>query len=170
MTSAPLVPAVADVGPGSVDDLAGSLRTQINRLAYRLRIPATKSGITPTRLAALAALARHDTGCRRGDLAAAMGVSPARMARLVDIAVKAQWVHRQRDSRDARAFVLRLSGHGRRTLYGLRREGTSRLSADVEELTDNELRTFAAAHPDPARYCRPQAHRRHLHPMTRSTR
>jgi MarR family len=91
MTSAPLVPAVADVGPGSVDDLAGSLRTQINRLAYHLRIPVTKSGITPPRLAALAALARHDTECRQGDLAAAMGVSPARMTRLVDITVKAQW-------------------------------------------------------------------------------
>lgn len=147
MTSAPPVPAVADQGPSSADDLAGSLRTELARLAYHLRIPATKSGITPTRLAALAALARHDQGCRQGDLAIEMGISPASMTRLVDIMVTARWVLRQRDPSDARAFVLRLSDHGRSTLEGLRSEGTSRLSADIEALTDDERRTLAAAIP-----------------------
>ena len=147
MRSAPPVPAAADHGPCSADDLAGSLRTEINRLAYHLRIPATKSGITPTRLAALAALARHEQGCRQGDLAAEMGISPASMTRLVDIMVKAKWVLRQRDPSDARAFVLRLSGHGRRTLDSLRSEGTSQLSTDIEHLTVDERRTLAAAIP-----------------------
>jgi DNA-binding MarR family transcriptional regulator len=147
MTSAPPVPAAADQGPCSADDLAGSLRTEINRLAYHLRIPATKSGITPTRLAALAALARHDQGCRQGDLAIEMGISPASMTRLVDIMSTARWVLRERDPSDARAFVLRLSDHGRATLEGLRSEGTSRLSADIEALTDDERRTLAAAIP-----------------------
>ncbi len=147
MTSAPPVPAAADQGPCSADGLAGSLRTELARLAYHLRIPATKSGITPTRLAALAALARHDQGCRQGDLAIEMGVSPASMTRLVDIMVTARWVLRQRDPSDARAFVLRLSDHGRSTLEGLRSEGTSRLSADIEALTDDERRTLAAAIP-----------------------
>jgi len=68
MTSAPPVEAVAGESPGSVDDLAGSLRTEVSRLAYHLRVPATKSGITPTRLAALAALARHDHGCRQDEV------------------------------------------------------------------------------------------------------
>src|ERR1019366_3031221 len=49
MTSAPPVPAAADQGPCSAEHLAGSLRTEINRLAYHLRIPATTSGITPPR-------------------------------------------------------------------------------------------------------------------------
>jgi DNA-binding MarR family transcriptional regulator len=147
MTSALPVPSAHDEGPGSVDDLAGSLRTEVSRLAYHLRIPATKSGITPTRLAALAALARHDEGCRQGDLAVEMGVSPASMTRLVEIMVTAKWVLRQRDPSDARAFVLRLSGHGRRTLEGLRSEGTSRLSLDIKELTDDERQILAAAIP-----------------------
>jgi len=147
MTTTARAPAVAIEGPGSVDDLAGSLRTELARLAYHLRIPATKSGITPTRLAALAALARHDQGCRQGDLAIEMGISPASMTRLVDIMVTARWVLRQRDPSDARAFVLRLSDHGRSTLEGLRSEGTSRLSADIEALTDDERRTLAAAIP-----------------------
>src|SRR5450759_4384160 len=98
MRSAPPVPAAADHSSCSADGLAGSLRTEINRLAYHLRIPATKSGITPTRLAALAALARHDQGCRQGDLAIEMGISPASMTRLVDIMVSAKWVLRQRDT------------------------------------------------------------------------
>jgi len=113
MTSTPHVGAIVDAGVCSVDDLAGSLRTEINRLAYHLRTPATKSGITPTRLAALAALARHDHGCRQGDLAVEMGISAASMTRLVDILIDANWVLRQRDQSDARAFVLQLSDHGR---------------------------------------------------------
>jgi DNA-binding MarR family transcriptional regulator len=147
MTTTALPPAVVTEGPGSVDDLAGSLRTEISRLAYHLRIPATKSGITPTRLAALAALARHDQGCRQGDLAVEMGISPASMTRLVDIMVTARWVLRQRDPSDARAFVLRLSSHGRSTLENLRSEGTSRLSTDIRGLTDDDRRTLAAAIP-----------------------
>lgn len=147
MKAAARAPAVAGEGPCSADDLAGSLRTELSRLAYHLRIPATRSGITPTRLAALAALARHDQGCRQGDLASEMGVSPASMTRLVEILVTARWVARERDSSDARAFVLRLSEHGRSTLEGLRSEGTSRLSDDIEALTDQERRTLAAAVP-----------------------
>jgi DNA-binding MarR family transcriptional regulator len=147
MRQSPPAPAVSLTSPCSDDDLAGSLRTELSRLAYHLRIPATKSGITPTRLAALAALARHDQGCRQGDLAAEMGISPASMTRLVDILVTARWVLRQRDPADARAFLLRLSAHGHRTLEGLRNEGTSRLSTDIGHLTDQERRTLAAAIP-----------------------
>jgi DNA-binding MarR family transcriptional regulator len=147
MTTAPRAPAVVIEDPSSVDDLAGSLRTEISRLAYHLRLPATKSGITPTRLAALAALARHDQGCRQGDLAVEMGISPASTTRLVDIMIQAKWVLRQRDPSDARAFVLRLSGHGRSTLEGLRNEGTSRLSTDIKGLPDDDRRTLAAAIP-----------------------
>jgi DNA-binding MarR family transcriptional regulator len=76
-----------------------------------------------------------------------MGVSPASMTRLVDIMIEAKWVLRQRDPSDARAFLLRLSAHGRRTLESLRSESTSRLSADIETLTDEERRALAAAIP-----------------------
>jgi DNA-binding MarR family transcriptional regulator len=147
MTSAQPFPASSDDGLCSVDDLAGSLRTELTRLAYHLRTPATKSGITPTRLAALAALARHDQGCRQGDLAVEMGISAASMTRLVDIMIDANWVLRRRDQSDARAFVLRLSDHGRHTLESLRSEGTSQLSTDIEHLTGDERRTLAAAIP-----------------------
>ena len=147
MTSTAPTGAIADAGVCSVDDLAGSLRTELTRLAYHLRLPATKSGITPTRLATLSALARHDHGCRQGDLAVEMGISAASMTRLVDILIDANWVLRQRDQSDARVFVLQLSDHGRHTLEGLRSEGTSQLSTDIEHLSRDERRTLAAAIP-----------------------
>ena len=147
MTSGVPAPVISDQGVCSFDDLAGSLRTEITRLAYHLRTPATTSGITPTRLAALAALARHDQGCRQGDLAVEMGISAASTTRLVDIMIEADWVVRRRDEADARALLLRLSDHGRQTLESLRSEGTSRLSTDLEHLSSNERRILAAAIP-----------------------
>jgi DNA-binding MarR family transcriptional regulator len=147
MRSAPPTPVAAEQPACCADELAGSLRTEITRLNYHLRHPATKSGITPTRLAALAALARHEQGCRQGDLATEMGVSPASMTRLVDIMVKTRWVLRQHDPRDARASVLHLSEHGHATLDGLRSEGTSRLAVDIANLTDTQRQTLAAAIP-----------------------
>ena len=69
----------------------------VARLAYHLRTPATRSGITPTRLAALVAVARHPGGLRQGDLAELMNISPPSMTRLVEIMGEAGWVARERD-------------------------------------------------------------------------
>ncbi len=132
--------------PGIVD-LAGELRTEVNRLAYHLRTPATRSGVTPTRLAALSALARQPEGVRQGDLAAQMGISPASMTRLVDIMRGAGWVVRERDAEDQRAYLLRLSDAGEDTLEGLRRESTSQLSEDIAALTGADRVALAAAVP-----------------------
>ncbi len=128
-------------------ELAGALRTEVNRLAFHLRRPATKSGVTPTRLAALSALQRRPDGLRQGDLAAQMGVSPASMTRLVEILREAGWVVRERDRDDQRAYVVRLSAAGEQTLDGLRRESTTQLSEDIEALTDDQRVALSAAVP-----------------------
>lgn len=128
-------------------ELAGGLRTEINRLAYHLRKPATSSGVTPTRLAALSALALHPDGCRAGDLAVEMGVSPASMSRLIDILTGADWVERRRDDVDARATILVLTPAGAELLEGLRRESTSWLSEHLDGLGDRERAVLAEAVP-----------------------
>ncbi len=128
-------------------DLAGALRTEVNRLAYHLRTPATRSGVTPTRLAALTALRRQPLGCRPGDLAAQMGISAASMTRLVEIMLESGWVVRERDRDDQRAYLLHLSPHGEQTLEDLRRESTTQLSEDIEALTGEERVALAAAVP-----------------------
>ena len=134
-------------GERDLTGLAGEVRTEIARLAYHLRTPATRSGITPTRLAALAALARHPDGLRQGDLAELMNVSAPSMTRLVEIMTEAGWVERERDPRDGRALLLVLSPLGVKTLETLREETTSVLSEELADLTDGERAALEAAVP-----------------------
>jgi DNA-binding MarR family transcriptional regulator len=134
-------------GERDLTGLAGEVRTEIARLAYHLRTPATRSGITPTRLAALAALARHPRGLRQGDLAELMNVSAPSMTRLVEIMTEAGWVERGRDPDDGRALLLVLSPVGVKTLETLREETTSVLSDELADLTDAERAVLEAAVP-----------------------
>lgn len=127
-------------------ELAGRLSTVTNRLAFHLRSPAARHGITPTRLAAMAALAA--TGPRRlGDLAAQLGITAASMSRLAEILETAEWVRREPDPDDHRAFRLSLTEHGTATLEGLRRAGTSRLTRDILDLGPDQRDVLAAALP-----------------------
>ena len=150
-TGQPGGPTVADIAPEPPDEvlraLAGDLRAEVNRLAYHLRAPATRSGITPTRLAALAALAHAETGLRAGDLAARMGITPASMSRLIDILVEAGWADRSRDPEDARAVLLTLTDPGRREIEELRRDNVASLAADLASLDPAERAVLAAAVP-----------------------
>ena len=131
----------------AVTRLAGEVRTEINRLAYHLRTPATRSGITPTRLAALAALTRYPDGVRQGDLAEVLNISAPSMTRLVEILEEAGWVERRRDPDDQRCLVLVLSRVGHKTLDALREESATVLSGELAELTSDERAALAAAVP-----------------------
>jgi DNA-binding MarR family transcriptional regulator len=130
-----------------VTRLAGEVRTEVNRLAYRLRTPATRSGITPTRLTALSALIRYPDGVRQGDLAELMNISAPSMTRLVEILEEAGWVERRRDPADQRCLLLVLSPVGRKTLDTLREESASELSGELADLDDDERAALAAAVP-----------------------
>jgi DNA-binding MarR family transcriptional regulator len=127
--------------------LAGEMRTEVSRLAYHLRTPATGSGITPTRLTALSALTRYPDGLRQGDLAELMNISPPSMTRLVEILEEAGWVERRRDPDDQRCLLIVLSPVGRKTLDTLRDESASQLSEELADLTPDERAALAAAVP-----------------------
>jgi len=127
--------------------LAGEVRTEIGRLAYHLRTPATRSGITPTRLAALSALTRYPEGVRQGDLAELMNMSAPSMTRLVEILEEAGWVERRRDPADQRCLLLVLSPVGRKTVETLRDEASTQLSEELADLTPEERAALAAAVP-----------------------
>ena len=133
--------------PPELRRLAGEVRTEVSRLAYHLRTPATRSGITPTRLAALAALARHPEGVRQGDLAELMNVSAPSMTRLVEIMSEAGWIERRRDPDDQRCLLLALSPVGLKTLDTLRDESATQLSEELSDLTDAERAALASAVP-----------------------
>lgn len=116
-----------------VSELAGGLRTVVNRLAYVLRLPVAADGITPSRLAALFTLMKHQP-MRPGDLAARLNISAASASRLIDALVEGDWVSRESDPADRRASLLNLSPHGVKALEKLRREGTGELAAGIEAL------------------------------------
>ena len=133
--------------PREVTRLAGEVRTEVSRLAYHLRTPATRSGITPTRLTALSALTRYPDGLRQGDLAELMNISAPSMTRLVEILEEAGWVERRRDPDDQRCLLIVLSPVGRKTLDTLRDESASQLSEELADLTADERAALAAAVP-----------------------
>ena len=133
--------------PREFTRLAGEVRTEVGRLAYHLRTPATRSGITPTRLAALSALTHYSDGVRQGDLAELMNMSAPSMTRLVEILEEAGWVESRRDPADQRCLLLALSPVGRKTLDTLRDESATVLSEELAELTPDERAALAAAVP-----------------------
>jgi len=139
--SAPRVPS------RDVSRLACEVRAEIGRLAYHLRKPATRSGITPTRLAALSALGRYPDGVRQGDLAELMNMSAPSMTRLVEILEEAGWVERRRDPADQRCLLLVLSPVGRQTIEMVRDEAATQLSGELAALSADERAALAAAVP-----------------------
>ncbi len=127
-------------------EVAGQLRTVINRLAFHLRTPATRHGITPTRLSAMAALDRNGPQ-RPGDLAVRLGVSAASMSRLAEALEAGDLVRRAGDPQDQRACLLSISDRGAAALEDLRREGTSQLSDDIDALSAAERAKLTDALP-----------------------
>jgi len=130
----------------SAGELAGALRTVVNRLGVHLRTPATRSGITPTRLSALVAL-RKSGPQRPGDIATWLGISAASMSRLTEALEAGRWVARSPDPSDRRAYLLSLTEHGNQALDELRREGTSQLTEDILSLTQQQRTALADALP-----------------------
>lgn len=127
------------------NELAGRLRTVVLRMSHQLRGPVDKHGLTPTRLAVLAALKEANAPVRPGDLAARLAISPPGMSRLVEILEHAGWVRRQPDPGDQRACLLSLTSDGHATMAGLARQSAGRLASDVAALGPAEQARLAAA-------------------------
>lgn len=135
MTATPTAGTDPGADLGADLELAGALRVEVNRLAYHLRVPATRSGVTPTRLAALGALANKPDGLRPGDLAGLMGVTPPTMTRLAEVLAEAGWVERQPDPQDHRAVRLVLTAEGTSMVAQVRGESTAMLAQDLATLS-----------------------------------
>ena len=90
------------------------LRVALARLARRLR-KHELAGLTPTQLAALATVERAGP-MRLGDLAAAEGIAPSTLTRLVTALEDSGYVRRLADPSDARASTLAITPQGHDTL------------------------------------------------------
>jgi DNA-binding MarR family transcriptional regulator len=140
-TESTLSPAAADAGMIDVT----RLRVAIARLSRRLRRH-EMAGLTPTQLAALSTVERSGP-LRLGDLAAAEGIAPSTLTRLVTVLEEAGYVTRRPDPSDARASTIAIADLGRRTMERLRDEGAALLAKNLLLLTAEQRAALAAALP-----------------------
>jgi DNA-binding MarR family transcriptional regulator len=121
------------------------LRVALARLSRRLRRHEA-AGLTPTQLAALATIGK--TGpMRLGDLAAAEGIAPSTLTRLVTALEDSGYVRRCADPNDARASTLSITAQGQAALDRVSTESTLMLTASLERLTPEQRSALAAALP-----------------------
>jgi DNA-binding MarR family transcriptional regulator len=141
-----LAPGTPDAGQGAdpVIDVT-RLRVALARLSRRLRRHEL-AGLTPTQLAALATVGKEGP-MRLGDLAAAEGIAPSTLTRLVTALEESGYVRRCADPNDARASTLAITPHGQDALERIRTERTLMLSASLELLTPGQRSALAAALP-----------------------
>jgi DNA-binding MarR family transcriptional regulator len=136
------VPAM-DGEAGEID--VTRLRVAIARLSRRLRRHEL-AGLTPTQLAALSTVERSGP-LRLGDLAAAEGIAPSTLTRLVAVLEELGYVQRYADPKDARASTLTITPTGHETLERLREEGTVLLTHSLMLLTAEQRAALAMALP-----------------------
>ena len=141
----PRLALAPDAGSDAAEIDVARLRVALARLSRRLRRHEL-AGLTPTQLAALATIGK--TGpMRLGDLAAAEGIAPSTLTRLVTALEEAGHVRRCADPSDARASTLTITAHGQDALERIRTETTLMLTASLELLTPEQRSTLAAALP-----------------------
>jgi DNA-binding MarR family transcriptional regulator len=141
-------PADADVSglraETSVIDVT-RLRVALARLSRRMRRHSL-AGLTPTQLAALHTVEQSGP-MRLGDLAAAEGIAPSTLTRMVAALEDLGYVRRNADPRDARASTLAITPKGHETLERLREEGTAMLTEWLAQLDPEHRATLASAIP-----------------------
>ncbi|HEY2550407.1 MAG TPA: MarR family winged helix-turn-helix transcriptional regulator [Streptosporangiaceae bacterium] len=132
------------VQPGAVIDVT-RLRVAIARLSRRLR-KHELAGLTPTQLSALSTVDKAGP-VRLGDLAAAEGIAPSTLTRLVSALEDSGYVQRCSVPGDARASTLAITELGHAELERIRRETTSLLTDSLTVLPAEQLAALAAALP-----------------------
>jgi DNA-binding MarR family transcriptional regulator len=130
-------------GPPDLD--AARLRQAIARLSRRLRRHQL-AGLTPTQLAALYTVDQAGP-LRLSDLAAAEGIAPSTLTRLVSVLEERGYVQRCAVAGDARASKLTITPQGHDVLDRIKQESITALAGGLAGLSPGELATLAAALP-----------------------
>lgn len=130
--------------PAAIDaEAANRLRLVLVRLARRLRQQAD-TGATPSQLSALSTLDRRGP-LPLGELAAAEGIGPSTLTRIVAALERDALVERTPHALDRRVAVVAVSTKGRGLLDSLRSRGNAYLTRRVEALKPTEVASLITA-------------------------
>ena len=124
---------------------ATRLRVAIARLSRRLRHHEL-AGLTPTQLSALATVERAGP-LRLGDVAAAEGIAPSTLTRIVTALEERAYVKRCAVPGDARASTLAITPRGHEVLERIRQETTATLTESLMMLAPDQIAALATAIP-----------------------
>ena len=124
---------------------ATRLRVAIARLSRRLRHHEL-AGLTPTQLSALATVERSGP-MRLGDVAAAEGIAPSTLTRLVTALEDRGYVECCAVPGDARASTLTITTLGHEILERIRHESTAMLAESLAMLQPAQIALLAEALP-----------------------
>ena len=131
--------------------LATAMRISISRLARRLRVErlglgGTEIVVSDIQLAALAALARHES-MTPGELAEHEKVQPPSMTRVIAVLEERGLVRREPHATDRRQVVLTVTDDGRDLVQRVRRRREAWLAQRLQELTPDQRQILRAAAP-----------------------
>lgn len=133
----------ADLISPAID--ATRLRVAIARLSRRLRHHEL-AGLTPTQLSALATVEQQGP-LRLGDVAAAEGIAPSTLTRIVTALEECAYVKRCAVPGDARASTLAITPRGHEVLERIRLESTAMLAESLTTLRPEQIGALARALP-----------------------
>ncbi len=124
---------------------AARLRLALSRITRTLRRQ-TLAGLTPTQVSALAT-AGNNGPLRLSDLAAAEGIAPSTLTRLVTALEESGYLQRSAVPGDARSSVVSITAEGRAVIDRVREESTTMLAGMLAQLTPGQQAAIAAALP-----------------------
>ncbi len=127
-------------------ELSSVLRLGVMRLARRLRLERSESGLTLTQLSALGTLNRHGP-CTPGELAAHEKVQPPSMTRVLSHLEERGLVARAPHPTDRRQVLVALTDDARALVAEDRRRREAWLVAHLAGLTADEREALRAAVP-----------------------
>jgi DNA-binding MarR family transcriptional regulator len=122
-------------------ETAARLRAAIGRLSRRLG--PTEAGkaadLTPTKISVLMDVVRRGP-LRLSDVAAAEGINPTMLSRVIAGLVDRGLLERTSDEADRRAAWVKATTAGRRVSERIRRERTNAINGALTKLTEDERR------------------------------
>jgi len=123
------------------EEVAGRLRSAINRLQRRLR-QESLGGLSPAQASALGSVHRHGNPTL-GELAAIEQVQPPTITRIVAGLAEAGMVTRVADANDRRSARVRTTPAGERALEQIRTRKNAFLRRRLDQLSEEEQRHSA---------------------------